>query len=31
MAYIEVDHVVKRYRMGEVEILAVADISFSVE
>ena len=31
MAYIEADHVVKRYRMGEVEILAVADISFSVE
>ena len=31
MAYIEADHVVKRYQMGEVEILAVADISFSVE
>ncbi|MGM9567225.1 MAG: ABC transporter ATP-binding protein [Clostridia bacterium] len=31
MAYIEVNHVVKRYQMGEVEILAVADISFSVE
>ena len=31
MTYIEADHVVKRYQMGEVEILAVADISFSVE
>ncbi|MCD8047245.1 MAG: ABC transporter ATP-binding protein [Clostridiales bacterium] len=31
MSYIELNHVSKRYQMGEVEILAVADISFTVE
>ena len=31
MSYIELDHVVKSYRMGEVEIHAVQDISFTVE
>lgn len=31
MAYIEAKHVVKRYQMGEVEVLAAADISFSAE
>ncbi|MCD7754256.1 MAG: ABC transporter ATP-binding protein [Clostridiales bacterium] len=31
MAYIKLNHVSKRYQMGEVEILAVADISFTVE
>ncbi|MCD8381336.1 MAG: ABC transporter ATP-binding protein [Clostridiales bacterium] len=31
MSYIELRHVSKRYQMGEVEILAVADISFTVE
>ncbi len=31
MSYIELSHVSKRYQMGEVEILAVADISFTVE
>ncbi len=31
MAYISLDHVVKRYQMGEVVITAVSDISFEVE
>ncbi len=31
MSYISLDHVVKRYQMGEVVILAVSDISFQVE
>jgi putative ABC transport system ATP-binding protein len=31
MAYIELTHVSKRYQMGEVEIMAVSDISFSIE
>ena len=31
MSYIELNHVVKKYHMGEVEIVAVQDISFSVE
>lgn len=31
MAYIQLEHVSKIYRMGEVEITAAADISFSVE
>ncbi len=31
MAYIDLKHVSKRYRMGELEITAVADISFSIE
>ena len=31
MAYISLDHVVKRYQMGEVVITAVRDISFEIE
>ncbi len=31
MSYIELNHVSKIYKMGEVEIVAVADISFPVE
>ncbi|MHA3067109.1 ABC transporter ATP-binding protein [Lacticaseibacillus saniviri] len=31
MAYIEVQHVTKRYQMGETEILANRDLSFEVE
>ena len=31
MAYILLDHVVKRYRMGEVVITAVEDVSFQIE
>ncbi len=31
MAYITLDHVVKRYRMGEVTITAVEDVSFTIE
>ena len=31
MAYIQLEHVVKQYRMGEVTIFAVRDISFEVE
>lgn len=31
VSYISVDHVVKRYRMGEVTINAVEDISFEIE
>ncbi len=31
MAYIELRHVSKRYQMGEVEIMAVSDISFSIQ
>lgn len=31
MAYIELNHVSKKYQMGEVEIMAVSDISFSIE
>ena len=31
MAYISLDHVVKRYQMGEVVINAVSDISFEIE
>lgn len=31
MPYITLDHVVKRYRMGEVTITAVEDISFEIE
>ncbi|HIT57889.1 MAG TPA: ABC transporter ATP-binding protein [Candidatus Galloscillospira stercoripullorum] len=31
MAFITMDHVVKRYKMGEVVITAVSDISFEIE
>ncbi|MCQ4866149.1 ABC transporter ATP-binding protein [Pseudoflavonifractor phocaeensis] len=31
MAYISLEHVVKRYKMGEVVITAVSDISFEIE
>ncbi len=31
MAYISLEHVVKRYQMGEVVITAVSDISFEIE
>ena len=31
MPYISLDHVAKRYRMGEVVITAVEDVSFSIE
>lgn len=31
MAYISLDHVVKRYQMGEVVITAVNDISFDID
>ena len=31
MAYISLEHVVKRYQMGEVVITAVRDISFEIE
>ncbi len=31
MAYISLEHVVKRYQMGEVVITAVSDISFDIE
>ena len=31
MAYIALEHVVKRYQMGEVTITAANDITFSVE
>lgn len=31
MSYISLEHVVKRYRMGEVVITAVSDISFEIE
>ncbi len=31
MAYIELEHVVKRYKMGEVTITAADDVTFSIE
>ena len=31
MAYISLEHVVKRYKMGEVTITAVDDITFDIE
>ena len=31
MAYISLEHVVKRYQMGEVVITAVSDITFDIE
>ena len=31
MAYISLEHVVKRYKMGEVTITAVDDITFEIE
>ena len=31
MAYIGLEHVVKRYQMGEVTITAVNDITFTIE
>ena len=31
MAFITLEHVVKRYQMGEVTITAVEDVSFTIE